>query len=102
MENDPPYNSEVQFIGYNALDGWFAEKLNLQLRKIIHKASRNFYKNDAHSFGEGASIPFLKVLGDRVLYFIAFLYKSPWLLVPGSLLHRHGARRNGLRGARAQ
>lgn len=56
----------MQFVGTSILDGWFAEKLSHELRNIIHKASRNFYKNDAHSFGEGASIPFLKVLADRV------------------------------------
>jgi len=66
IEKDPPYNANVKFVECSSLDGWFAVKLNHSLRKIIHNASRNFYKNDAHSFGEGASIPFLKVLADRV------------------------------------
>ena len=66
IESNPPYGAEVKFVDYSGLDGWFAEKLNGHLRSIIHKASRNFYKNDAHTFGEGASIPFLKVLADRV------------------------------------
>ena len=69
IENNPPYGAEVKFVDCSSLDGWFAERLNNDLKSIIHKASRNFYQNDAFSFGEGASIPFLKILGDRVIFF---------------------------------
>lgn len=65
LEKDPPYNAKVTFTGNKAGTGWEAPALSDWLKKALEKASQDFYNKEANFLGEGGSIPFMGMLGER-------------------------------------
>lgn len=61
----PPYGSEVTFEGKDGADGWEAPAPASWLEDAVANASQTYYGQPAANIGEGGSIPFMKMLGDR-------------------------------------
>lgn len=65
FENDPPYGARVTFEYEKGGSGWNAPKTAKWLEDSIERASKTFYGRGAATFGEGGSIPFMGMLGER-------------------------------------
>lgn len=65
LEKNPPYNAKVKFHSEGAASGWNAPHMNEDLEKIIDEASQKFYGKEALALGEGGSIPFMGMLGEK-------------------------------------
>jgi acetylornithine deacetylase/succinyl-diaminopimelate desuccinylase-like protein len=65
LETDPPYGARVTFEADQGADGWNAPETALWLRESIDAASRQFFGKPAAYKGEGGSIPFMAMLGQR-------------------------------------
>lgn len=65
FEADPPYGAKVTFESEKGGSGWDAPKLEPWLEKSIETASKDFFGQSASSMGEGGSIPFMGMLGER-------------------------------------
>lgn len=65
LEADPPYNAKVTFTGGEAADGWNAPALADWLRDAAEQASQSVYGASAMYMGEGGSIPFMGMLGEK-------------------------------------
>ena len=65
LEQDPPYNASVEFVPDWNASGWHAPELQSWLESAIDMASRNFFDNKAVYMGEGGSIPFMGMLGEK-------------------------------------
>jgi acetylornithine deacetylase/succinyl-diaminopimelate desuccinylase-like protein len=65
LEKDPPYGARVRFEGEKASTGWDAPALAPWLAKAIEKASQQYFGKPAMAMGEGGSIPFMGMLGER-------------------------------------
>ena len=65
LEHDPPCGAKVSFDGVEAAAGWDAPELAPWLRSAVDEASRTFFGREACYMGEGGSIPFMGMLGDR-------------------------------------
>jgi acetylornithine deacetylase/succinyl-diaminopimelate desuccinylase-like protein len=65
LESDPPYGAHVRLDNVNAAAGWEAPALAPWLEQAIEKASTTFFGKSACSFGEGGSIPFMGMLGEK-------------------------------------
>jgi acetylornithine deacetylase/succinyl-diaminopimelate desuccinylase-like protein len=65
LEADPPYGAKVTFEPEAAGAGWNAPPLAPWLRVAIDKASRAAFGQDAALTGEGGSIPFMGMLGEK-------------------------------------
>lgn len=65
LESDPPYGAQVSFTPDWAASGWHAPKLAGWLEKSIDQASQNFFGLQAVHMGEGGSIPFMGMLGEK-------------------------------------
>lgn len=61
----PPYDAKVSLIDYEAATGWNAPPLRKWLQQAIQEASENFFGTHALAMGEGGSIPFMSMLGQR-------------------------------------
>lgn len=64
FEEDPPYGARVSFKGEGAL-GWEAPELAPWLTESVQGASQRFFGRDAVYMGEGGTIPFMAMLGDK-------------------------------------
>jgi len=62
---NPPYNAKVTFTLDKAQKGWQAPKLAPWLSSALETASQQFYKESAMFTGEGGSIPFMGMLGEK-------------------------------------
>jgi acetylornithine deacetylase/succinyl-diaminopimelate desuccinylase-like protein len=62
---DPPYGAAVRFDPAVAANGWSAPPLVPWLRDALDEASRRTFGAGAASFGEGGTIPFMSMLGER-------------------------------------
>jgi acetylornithine deacetylase/succinyl-diaminopimelate desuccinylase-like protein len=62
---DPPYGARVRFDQPVAADGWNAPVHEPWLHDTLDRASRQCFGAAAASFGEGGTIPFMSMLGDR-------------------------------------
>jgi acetylornithine deacetylase/succinyl-diaminopimelate desuccinylase-like protein len=65
LEADPPYGARVSFTLEKASKGWDAPKLAPWLAESTDQASTEYFGKKASYFGEGGSIPFMGMLGER-------------------------------------
>lgn len=65
LETDPPYGARVAFSGDEGAWGWNAPELAPWLRVAVDDASRRSFGAPAQLMGEGGTIPFMAMLGDR-------------------------------------
>jgi acetylornithine deacetylase/succinyl-diaminopimelate desuccinylase-like protein len=65
IERDPPYGAKVTFKGEKGSAGWNAPDFASWLTESMNSASRTFFGKDAMHMGEGGSIPFMGMLGQR-------------------------------------
>ncbi len=62
---DPPNGAEVRLDLEKTANGWNAPAMAPWLEQVIDAASRAFYGKPAMYMGEGGSIPFMGMLGER-------------------------------------
>lgn len=84
LEANPPYNAKVSFEIEKAADGWDSPKLSEWLEKSINVASEAYFKKVANYHGEGGSIPFMGMLGQK---FPKAQFVITGVLGPGSNAH---------------
>jgi acetylornithine deacetylase/succinyl-diaminopimelate desuccinylase-like protein len=65
FEADPPYGAKVEFASDQAATGWNAATLDPWLERSLHEASQAFFGRDAMYMGEGGTIPFMAMLGEK-------------------------------------
>jgi acetylornithine deacetylase/succinyl-diaminopimelate desuccinylase-like protein len=65
LEKDPPYGARVTFDGDKASVGWDAPSLAPWLEGAVDKASRALWGKPPMSMGEGGTIPFMGMLGEK-------------------------------------
>ena len=65
LEKDPPYGAKVTVEFSEPAQGWNAPELSPWLDQAIDEASKSFYGKPALNMGEGGSIPFMGMLGEK-------------------------------------
>jgi acetylornithine deacetylase/succinyl-diaminopimelate desuccinylase-like protein len=65
LEADPPYGAEVAFEGKDGQSGWHAPPLAPWLEKAVAQASQEAFGKPAAYMGEGGTIPFMGMLGEK-------------------------------------
>ena len=65
LEKDPPYGAKVSFASDKAGTGWNAPKLAPWLEKSLAKGSTEAFGKPPAYMGEGGSIPFMAMLGEK-------------------------------------
>ena len=65
VEQDPPYGAKVTFDLEKAGSGWEAPALAPWLEKSVDAASKTFFGAPVAYNGEGGSIPFMGMLGEK-------------------------------------
>jgi acetylornithine deacetylase/succinyl-diaminopimelate desuccinylase-like protein len=65
LETDPPYNAEVTFEAPRGENGWNAPTLAPWLEAALNKASNAAFGKPVAYQGEGGSIPFMAMLGQK-------------------------------------
>ncbi|HXI12130.1 MAG TPA: M20 family metallopeptidase [Thermoanaerobaculia bacterium] len=65
LESDPPYGAKVTFETEKGAAGWEAPAVAPWLSSSVDRASQSFFGKEAASFGEGGSIPFMGMLGEK-------------------------------------
>jgi acetylornithine deacetylase/succinyl-diaminopimelate desuccinylase-like protein len=65
LEANPPYGAEVAFDGREGQSGWHAPPLVPWLEKAVAQASQEAFGHPAAYMGEGGSIPFMGMLGEK-------------------------------------
>ena len=65
FETNPPYGAKVEFIADQAATGWNAPPLDPWLAQSLSAASQAFFGRDAMYMGEGGTIPFMAMLGEK-------------------------------------
>jgi acetylornithine deacetylase/succinyl-diaminopimelate desuccinylase-like protein len=65
LETDPPYGAKVEFEPEQAAAGWNAPQLAPWLEKSLHDASTAFFGKPSMYMGEGGTIPFMAMLGEK-------------------------------------
>ncbi len=65
LEKDPPYGAHVSVEFNEPAQGWSAPELSPWLGQAIGEASETFYGKPAMHMGEGGSIPFMGMLGEK-------------------------------------
>jgi acetylornithine deacetylase/succinyl-diaminopimelate desuccinylase-like protein len=65
FQRDVPYGARVTFEPEKGGSGWQAPPMAAWLDRSIDAASRAFFGREPASFGEGGSIPFMGMLGER-------------------------------------
>jgi len=65
LEADPPYGAKVHFELEKATSGWNAPALAPWLEASVDGASREFFRTPPAYNGEGGSIPFMGMLGEK-------------------------------------
>ena len=65
LEADPPYGARVTFTADKASGGWDAPALAPWLAESTERASSEHFGKPPCYFGEGGSIPFMGMLGER-------------------------------------
>jgi acetylornithine deacetylase/succinyl-diaminopimelate desuccinylase-like protein len=84
LEADPPYGAHVSFALEQSADGWNAPALAPWLRASIDRASEAAFGRPAALMGEGGSIPFMGMLGEK---FPAAQFMITGVLGPNSNAH---------------
>jgi acetylornithine deacetylase/succinyl-diaminopimelate desuccinylase-like protein len=65
LEKDPPYGAKVQFDLEKASAGWNAPALSPWLDRSVDEASKAYFGAPPAYNGEGGSIPFMGMLGEK-------------------------------------
>ncbi|MFT7624259.1 MAG: acetylornithine deacetylase/succinyl-diaminopimelate desuccinylase-like protein [Myxococcota bacterium] len=65
LTSDSPYGAQVSFEGEKAAGGWEAPATAPWLAEAMDEASKLFFDRPAAAIGEGGSIPFMGMLGDK-------------------------------------
>ncbi len=65
LERDPPYGATVEFQLEKAGSGWNAPDLSPWLTESADRASQAYFGPPAAYMGEGGSIPFMGMLGEK-------------------------------------
>ena len=65
LEADPPYGAKVEFRPDSAEGGWNAPQLAPWLEAAVAKASQDAFGQEVAYMGEGGSIPFMGMLGEK-------------------------------------
>jgi acetylornithine deacetylase/succinyl-diaminopimelate desuccinylase-like protein len=65
LEADPPQGARVHFRPEMAGDGWNAPAESAWLQASVGAASKRFFGADAVYMGEGGTIPFMAMLGEK-------------------------------------
>ena len=65
FEKDPPYGAHVHFDAEEGAEGWDAPELSPWLEKSVDQASQTFFGKGAAYMGEGGTIPFMGMLGEK-------------------------------------
>jgi len=65
FEQDPPYGAKVTFESEQCAFGWSAPPLEPWLEKSLKQASLDFFSKEACYWGEGGTIPFMAMLGEK-------------------------------------
>jgi acetylornithine deacetylase/succinyl-diaminopimelate desuccinylase-like protein len=84
LEKDPPYGARVSFDGEKSSTGWDAPPLAQWLSSSVDRASRSFFGKPPMAFGEGGTIPFMGMLGEK---FPEAQFLITGVLGPGSNAH---------------
>ncbi len=83
LESDPPYGARVTFDAEKGGAGWNASPTAPWLEKSIENGSKTFFGKPPMTLGEGGSIPFMGMLGER--------YPQAQFLITGVLGPRSNA-----------
>jgi len=65
LEADPPYGAKVSFVYEQTATGWHAPQTAPWLEKAIDDSSEKHYGKPAMWMGEGGTIPFMAMLGEK-------------------------------------
>jgi acetylornithine deacetylase/succinyl-diaminopimelate desuccinylase-like protein len=65
LEKDPPYGARVSFTAADSGAGWNAPTLSPWLANAVDAASQRYFGAPAAYMGEGGSIPFMGMLGEK-------------------------------------
>jgi acetylornithine deacetylase/succinyl-diaminopimelate desuccinylase-like protein len=65
LTHDPPYDARVSFGGGSAANGWNAPTFAGWLDTALGEASQATFGSAYRAYGEGGSIPFMGMLGER-------------------------------------
>jgi acetylornithine deacetylase/succinyl-diaminopimelate desuccinylase-like protein len=84
LESDPPYGARVHFEPEAAAAGWDAPALAPWLAEATENASQAYFGREAVYMGEGGSIPFMGMLGEK---FPDAQFLVTGVLGPGSNAH---------------
>jgi len=80
----PPYGAEISYTPDWAADGWMAPEVAPWLEQALDDASMNYFNKPAVHMGEGWSIPFMGMLGEK---FPEAQFLITGVLGPGSNAH---------------
>jgi len=84
LEKDPPYGARVSFQSGSGSDGWDAPPVSAWLAAALEAASSRHFGKPAMYLGEGGSIPFMAMLGEK---FPEAQFCITGVLGPGSNAH---------------
>ena len=84
LEKDPPYGARVTFEGEKSSTGWDAPPLSPWLAQAVERASQSCFGKPPMAFGEGGTIPFMGMLGEK---FPQAQFLITGVLGPGSNAH---------------
>jgi acetylornithine deacetylase/succinyl-diaminopimelate desuccinylase-like protein len=84
LEKDPPYGAKVTFESSGANAGWDAPEMAPWLDKALDEASQRHFGKPAMYMGEGGTIPFMYMLGEK---FPKAQFCITGVLGPGSNAH---------------
>ena len=84
LTKNPPNGAKVSFKTDWSVDGWMAPEISPWLEKALNNASENYFKKPAVLMGEGWSIPFMGMLGEK---FPDAQFLITGVLGPGSNAH---------------
>jgi acetylornithine deacetylase/succinyl-diaminopimelate desuccinylase-like protein len=84
LEKDPPYGAKVTFEPSGANAGWDAPEMAPWLDKALEEASQRHFGKPAMYMGEGGTIPFMYMLGEK---FPKAQFCITGVLGPGSNAH---------------
>ena len=65
LEQDAPYGAKVEFVPEKGANGWNAPPLAEWLERAVEEASVRYFGNPSEWMGEGGTIPFMGMLGDK-------------------------------------
>lgn len=65
IEEDPPLSAKINFEYEESASGWNAPSLAPWLNEAVNSASNHYFNKPAAFMGEGGTIPFMAMLGER-------------------------------------